>query len=175
MSASITAKYGADDDSTPSTQALANPRRPIRCMTRTCGFCCAISRKKCAVPSGESSSTKIASQLRPLRATSRRSSNGHDVVALVESGDHHRQLNPSCGWDGSTPLVRFGLHPLLTPTNLLESFHGRCWSHWRGLKQLPFRQSDALALTLRGCIAARIVASLLASAKATSPRRALCH
>src|SRR6266851_316680 len=53
----------------PSIQADDRPRRPMRCRHRTCGSVRAISRTRSAVPSGESSSTKMSSQATPSKQT----------------------------------------------------------------------------------------------------------
>ncbi len=70
-SASITATNGALLASIPSTQAPARPRRPTRRMQRTRASCSPSVFATAAVPSGESSSTKMISHAKPasVRAT----------------------------------------------------------------------------------------------------------
>ena len=69
-SPSITATIGAAVAHIPSMQAVDSPRRPIRWITRTRASSRPSARAASAVPSGLSSSTKIASQRRPASAWS---------------------------------------------------------------------------------------------------------
>ena len=71
----MTARNGADEASMPSMQADDKPRRPIRWMQRTRELVRAIVRASSAVPSRESSSTKMTSQAMPSRAASRSRTN----------------------------------------------------------------------------------------------------
>ena len=68
----MTATMGAEEASIPSMHADENPRLPMRWMQRSRLSRCASSRTVAAVPSGESSSTKIISQSTPGRAAATR-------------------------------------------------------------------------------------------------------
>ena len=68
----LTASTGAAVDSIPSMQADARPRRPTRRIPRIHGRAIASRRTSSAVPSGESSSTKIISNRTPASTRSSR-------------------------------------------------------------------------------------------------------
>ena len=85
-SASMTATKGAEDDRMPSMQAPESPLRPMRRMTRTRGSVAARPRATSVVPSGELSSTTIASQATPASALSSSSIRGGMFLASLKLG-----------------------------------------------------------------------------------------
>ena len=82
----MTAITGADAESIPSMHADESPRRPIRCSTRTRPSPRAMSRTSDAVPSGESSSTKISSHPSAPRLFSTRRSSSRTLPASLKVG-----------------------------------------------------------------------------------------
>ena len=83
---------GRCTDRTPSAQAKARPRRPIRYMHRTFGWRRASARTASAVPSGESSSTNTTSQAIPSSTLPKRLHQKRNVVPLVEGRDHDCEI-----------------------------------------------------------------------------------
>jgi hypothetical protein len=77
----------------PSMQADDSPRRPTRWIQRTRRSCCAISRSARAVPSGESSSTKIISQSTPSSAMATRLRSSTTLSVSLKVGT----MTESCG------------------------------------------------------------------------------
>src|SRR5262245_33335127 len=82
----MTAMVGAEVANIPSMHAEDNPRLPIRCRQRTRGSVRAMSRTSVAVPSGESSSTKMTSHPEAPRVASRRHSNSRTLRDSLKVG-----------------------------------------------------------------------------------------
>ena len=76
----------------PSIQAEANPRRPTRCRQRTRGAIRAILHTSVAVPSGESSSTKMTAHPVAPKVASRRHSNSRTLRDSLRVGTDHGQV-----------------------------------------------------------------------------------
>src|SRR5437867_6039911 len=82
----MTATYVALEPRMPSMHAPARPRRLTRRRQRTRGSWAAIALTCCAVPSGESSSTKIASQATPPSAVSSLARSGATLPRSLNVG-----------------------------------------------------------------------------------------
>ena len=85
-SASMTARNGAPLASMPSTQALDRPRRPTRRRQRTRGNRRESAWSRSAVPSGESSSTKMTSKATPCSTRSSRLSSSSTLSISLKVG-----------------------------------------------------------------------------------------
>jgi hypothetical protein len=99
----MTAMVGAGAANIPSIQADDRPLRPIRCRQRTRGSARAMVRTSAAVPSGESSSTKMTSQPVAPRVASRRLSNSRTLPRSLKVGTtmDRRRVNGLAAWASS--------------------------------------------------------------------------
>ena len=88
-------------------QAPASPRRPTRLRQRTLGSLAAISFTAAAVPSGELSSTKMASQAGLGQGQIQTPQQFGDIAALLEGRDDDGKFGGGQGKDraDNPPLV----------------------------------------------------------------------
>src|SRR5215831_157332 len=82
----MTATYGEAEASTPSMQAVASPRRPMRCRHRIRGLERASARTGSSVPSRESSSTKIASHATSRNVDTNNATRGSMLACSLRVG-----------------------------------------------------------------------------------------